>query len=56
MTDEKNEKQPEQGAPVKHHFRCNLCGYVYETTDEELPADFTCPLCGAAASMFTKVD
>ena len=31
------------------HFRCNLCGYVYETTDEELPGDFRCPMCGAAA-------
>ncbi len=45
-------------APVSqlHHFRCNLCGYVYETEESELPADFKCPLCGAGASMFKKVD
>lgn len=46
---------PEQGAEL-HHFRCLLCGYVVETSDEELPADFTCPLCGAPASSFKKVD
>ena len=42
-------------APL-HHFRCLLCGYVFETTDEELPADFTCPLCCAPASSFKKID
>ena len=52
MSDEK----AEGAQPQLHHFRCNLCGYVYETTDEELSEDFHCPLCGAAASMFTKVD
>lgn len=45
-----------EAAPVMHHFRCNLCGYVYETADEELPEDFHCPLCGAGASMFSKID
>ena len=39
-----------------HHFRCNLCGYVYETADEVLPEGFSCPLCGAPASMFEKID
>lgn len=42
-------------APL-HHFRCLLCGYVYETPDDELPADFSCPLCGAGASSFKKID
>ena len=40
----------------KHHFRCNICGYVYETTDEELPADFRCPVCGVGPENFTKID
>ena len=40
----------------KHHFRCNICGYVYETTDEELPADFRCPICGVGSENFTKID
>jgi flavin reductase (DIM6/NTAB) family NADH-FMN oxidoreductase RutF/rubredoxin len=43
-------------APVMHHFKCNLCGYIHETPDEELPEDFRCPMCGAPASMFTKID
>lgn len=51
-----DEAKTEGAEETKHHFRCNLCGYVYETTDEELPADFKCPLCGAGANMFTKVD
>ncbi len=46
----------EMPMPQLHHFRCNLCGYVYETEESELPADFKCPLCGAGASMFKKVD
>ncbi|MCI7065653.1 MAG: rubredoxin [Bacilli bacterium] len=33
-----------------------LCGYVYETEKEELPEDFTCPLCGAPRDMFEKID
>lgn len=56
MSDETTKDATAEQGQAKHHFRCNLCGYVYETTDEELPADFKCPLCGAGASMFTKVD
>ena len=35
---------------------CLLCGYVYDgdTPFEELPDDWTCPLCGAAKSLFEK--
>ncbi len=39
-----------------HHFRCLLCGYVYETEEEELPADYVCPLCGAGPDQFEKID
>lgn len=42
-------------APL-HHFRCLLCGYICETPDEQLPADFSCPLCGAPASSFKQID
>jgi rubrerythrin len=35
-------------------FVCTVCGYVYE--GEELPADFVCPVCGAPASKFNKVE
>lgn len=34
-------------------WRCTLCGYIYE--GEELPADFTCPMCGASADMFEEI-
>ncbi len=51
-----SEPAEEQPVGQMHHFRCNLCGYVFETEAEELPADFKCPLCGAGASMFKKVD
>lgn len=31
---------------------CNLCGYVYY--GEELPDDFSCPICGADKTYFSK--
>lgn len=34
-------------------WRCTVCGYIYE--GEELPADFTCPLCKHPASDFERV-
>lgn len=34
-------------------WRCQVCGYVYEGT--ELPADFTCPLCGVDADQFEEI-
>ena len=37
-------------------FRCTVCGYEYETTEEELPDDFACPLCGVGKDMFEKVE
>ena len=58
----KNAPTYQEVVPVKaektnlHHFRCMLCGYVYETEKEELPEDFTCPLCGAPRDMFEKID
>ena len=34
-------------------WKCKVCGYIYE--GEELPADFTCPLCKQPASSFEKI-
>jgi rubredoxin len=47
---------------------CDLCGYVYDSTEgdsannikpgtafESLPADWVCPLCGAAKDKFYTV-
>lgn len=49
-------------------YRCTVCGYIYDpaagdpdngvapgTAFEALPADWTCPVCGAAKSEFEKV-
>ena len=35
-------------------WRCTVCGYEY--VGEELPADFTCPICKHPASDFEKVE
>lgn len=50
-------------------YECSVCGYIYEeekgipeagivpgTAWEDLPEDWTCPLCGAAKSEFIKQD
>lgn len=42
-------------------YKCNLCGWVYDEKEqgkkfEELPDDWTCPMCGAPKSEFTKLD
>ena len=42
-------------------YEC-VCGYVYdesvppETKWDDLPDDFTCPVCGAGKDGFTKID
>jgi len=38
---------------------CDACGYVYDeevegTKFEDLPDDWTCPVCGVGKDMFTK--
>ena len=48
-------------------YVCNVCGWVYdeaeglpemgidaETKFEDLPEDFTCPLCGVGKDMFSE--
>ena len=45
--------KPEKPAAGKTVWRCTVCGYIYE--GEELPADFSCPLCKHPASDFEKV-
>lgn len=46
-------KPARQGSAGKTAWRCTVCGYIYE--GEELPADFTCPLCKHPASDFEKI-
>jgi len=37
---------------------CGVCGWVYDgdVPFEELPEDYTCPMCGAGKSAFSKED
>lgn len=42
-------------------YRCTVCGYIYDeeaegTAFDDLPADWTCPLCGVGKEMFEKVE
>ena len=42
-------------------YKCNLCGWIYDEEAEgkkfeDLPEDWTCPMCGAPKSEFTKVE
>ena len=39
--------------PTKSGWRCTVCGYIYE--DENLPADYVCPLCKHGVEDFEKV-
>lgn len=47
--------KPEQASTDKKivGWRCKICGYVYEGS--ELPADFSCPLCGHGPEDFEPV-
>lgn len=41
-------------------YRCILCGYIYDDAKEEvpfedLPDDWTCPMCGEAKSSFVEI-
>ena len=41
-------------------FRCTICGYIYDEEVEkikfeDLPDDWTCPLCGAPKNLFEEV-
>jgi len=49
--------KPKSPQPVKEKkikgWRCKICGYVYDGA--ELPADFTCPLCGHPADDFEPI-
>ncbi len=50
-------------------YKCSVCGYIYDpelgdpdggikpgTPFEEIPADWVCPVCGAAKSQFEKIE
>ena len=50
-------------------YKCKICGYVFDEDDieeglnipagtkfDDLPSSFKCPMCGATADMFEKVE
>ena len=37
-----------------HKYRCTVCGYIHEA--EELPPDFSCPVCRQPASAFERIE
>lgn len=45
--------KPKPQASEKKGYRCKICGYVYE--GDNLPEDFTCPVCKHPASDFEKI-
>ena len=44
----------EKGEIKMSKWKCKVCGYIYE--GDELPADFTCPVCKQPASSFEKIE
>lgn len=51
---ETEEKADKPSNSPTHKWVCQVCGYVYE--GEELPADFTCPICKQGADKFKLVE
>ena len=52
------EEQEEKRAA--NHYQCSVCGYIYDDSKEEvkfedLPEDWTCPLCGVGKDKFIKL-
>lgn len=47
-----------RGGANMSKYICNVCGYEYDgdVPFEELPDDYTCPLCGVDKSNFDKED
>ena len=42
-------------------YVCNICGYIYDDEKEtvkfeDLPEDWTCPICGATKADFLKIE
>ena len=44
----------EAAAPAAAQWKCKVCGYIYE--GEEIPEDYTCPVCGVGPDQFEKIE
>lgn len=45
---------PQDADKPRIGWRCMICGYVVEM--DELPDDFTCPMCGMGRDMFERIE
>lgn len=67
MEEKKKEDEKEKEGKKMDKYRCSVCGYVYNpekgdpdsgikpgTPFEDLPDDWTCPVCGASKDQFQK--
>ena len=52
--DDKSNLLKKKGDNKMATWKCKVCGYIFE--GEELPADYTCPVCKQPASAFEKVE
>lgn len=43
-----------ESAAPRYGWRCMICGHVVEM--DELPDDFTCPMCGMGRDMFERIE
>jgi flavin reductase (DIM6/NTAB) family NADH-FMN oxidoreductase RutF/rubredoxin len=57
---EKTEAKPKVKSANSKKYECDICGYIYNESEEgipfeNLPDDWTCPLCGAGKEEFTEI-
>lgn len=52
------EKTDAAAAPAARVWQCSVCGHIYEgdVPFEDLPDDWTCPICGVGKEMFEQVE
>jgi flavin reductase (DIM6/NTAB) family NADH-FMN oxidoreductase RutF/rubredoxin len=62
-------KEAANAAVKPHKYQCTVCGYIYDpeegdphsgilpgTAFEDIPDDWTCPICGVTKKDFVKID
>ncbi len=56
----RTKKQTKLRRKIMKKFVCTVCGYVYDPSEngnvafEDLPEDYTCPLCGVGKDEFEE--
>lgn len=50
------EEAPKSDSKPRYAWRCEICGYIEEMDVEELPEDYTCPLCGMGRDVFVRIE